>query len=264
MTQKFLGIVGTQVTEIAETGVTSVTGTAPVVSSGTATPAISMAKATAAVDGYLAAADFTTFNGKWAQGDNLSQSLNFVGNGVSLFLTWAFWGSPQWQVGSDGATDGGVLLFKQGTTTRATFNSTSFTFQNVVNVNGVTNESISAESSTGIAGQIALNVRNTATDISGGVENSVGISFGNSSNRQVISGATYGNDWLKFFTGGDLTTPKLTLQGGNANFSGAVGFNGTSAPTKPTITGSRSGNAALASLLTALASYGLITDSTTA
>ena len=44
--------------------VTSVTGTAPVVSSGGATPAISMAKATTSVDGYLSATDFTTFNNK--------------------------------------------------------------------------------------------------------------------------------------------------------------------------------------------------------
>lgn len=42
-----------------------------------------------------------------------------------------------------------------------------------------------------------------------------------------------------------------------------VGFFGGSAATKPTITGSRGGNAALAALLTALASLGLITDSTT-
>jgi hypothetical protein len=44
--------------------VTSVTGTAPVVSSGGATPDISMAKATTSVDGYLSATDFTTFNNK--------------------------------------------------------------------------------------------------------------------------------------------------------------------------------------------------------
>ena len=44
----------------------------------------------------------------------------------------------------------------------------------------------------------------------------------------------------------------------------AIGFYGTSPQTKQTITGSRGGNAALASLLTALASTGLITDSTTA
>jgi hypothetical protein len=43
-----------------------------------------------------------------------------------------------------------------------------------------------------------------------------------------------------------------------------MGFYGASAVTKPTITGSRGGNAALASLLTGLAGMGLITDSTTA
>jgi hypothetical protein len=44
--------------------VTSVTGTAPVVSSGGATPAISMAAATSLVNGYLTSTDWTTFNGK--------------------------------------------------------------------------------------------------------------------------------------------------------------------------------------------------------
>jgi hypothetical protein len=43
-----------------------------------------------------------------------------------------------------------------------------------------------------------------------------------------------------------------------------VGFNGSAAMAKPTITGSRGGNAAVASLLTQLANYGLITDGTTA
>jgi len=41
------------------------------------------------------------------------------------------------------------------------------------------------------------------------------------------------------------------------------GFNGAAAIAKPTVTGSKAGNAALASLVTALAQYGLITDSTT-
>jgi len=44
--------------------VTSVTGTAPVVSSGGNTPAISMAAATTSIDGYLKAVDWTTFNNK--------------------------------------------------------------------------------------------------------------------------------------------------------------------------------------------------------
>jgi hypothetical protein len=45
-------------------GVTSVTGTAPVVSSGGTTPAISMAAANGSTNGYLTSTDWTTFNGK--------------------------------------------------------------------------------------------------------------------------------------------------------------------------------------------------------
>ena len=46
--------------------VTSVTATGPVVSSGGTTPVISMPAATTSVSGYLAAADWNTFNGKQA------------------------------------------------------------------------------------------------------------------------------------------------------------------------------------------------------
>ncbi len=42
-----------------------------------------------------------------------------------------------------------------------------------------------------------------------------------------------------------------------------IGFCGSTPVVKPSITGSRGGNAALASIITALATYGLITDSTT-
>jgi len=50
--------------QVAGTYVTSVTGTAPVVSSGGTTPAISMAAATTSVSGYLTSTDWNTFNGK--------------------------------------------------------------------------------------------------------------------------------------------------------------------------------------------------------
>ena len=50
--------------QVGAGSVTGVTGTAPVVSSGSSTPAISMAKATGSVDGYLAATDFATFAAK--------------------------------------------------------------------------------------------------------------------------------------------------------------------------------------------------------
>lgn len=50
--------------QAAGTYITSVTGTAPVVSSGGTTPAISMAAATTSVNGYLTSTDWTTFNNK--------------------------------------------------------------------------------------------------------------------------------------------------------------------------------------------------------
>lgn len=62
---------------------------------------------------------------------------------------------------------------------------------------------------------------------------------------------------LRTFT--RLQASMLTVGRGN----GRVGFYGATPSAKLSVTGSRGGNAALASLLTALASYGLITDSTT-
>jgi hypothetical protein len=50
--------------------------------------------------------------------------------------------------------------------------------------------------------------------------------------------------------------------GDPTKIAGQVGFQGTNPIAKPTVTGAKGGNAALASLLTALANYGLITDST--
>jgi len=51
---------------------------------------------------------------------------------------------------------------------------------------------------------------------------------------------------------------------GDVRLNANVGFYNTAAGAKPTVTGSRGGNAALASLLTGLAGLGLITDSSTA
>lgn len=61
-------------------------------------------------------------------------------------------------------------------------------------------------------------------------------------------------------------TSRLALAGGTLTGAlnmATVGFNGTTAIAKPTVIGSKGGNAALASLLTALAAYGLVTDSST-
>jgi hypothetical protein len=63
--------------------VTSVTGTAPVVSSGGNTPAISMAAANTTTNGYLTSTDWNTFNGK---GSGTVTSVGGTGtvNGISL------------------------------------------------------------------------------------------------------------------------------------------------------------------------------------
>jgi hypothetical protein len=58
----------------------------------------------------------------------------------------------------------------------------------------------------------------------------------------------------------DALTVALALR----HLGTTLGFYGATAATKPTVTGSRGGNAALASLLTSLATLGLLTDSTTA
>jgi hypothetical protein len=66
---------------------------------------------------------------------------------------------------------------------------------------------------------------------------------------------------------GGVTVTGGLVTGGNTQLAGAtsvVGFYGAGGATRQTVTGSRGGNAALASLLTALASNGLIVDSSTA
>jgi hypothetical protein len=69
---------------VANTGVTSVTGTSPVVSSGGTTPAISMPAATGSVNGYLTSTDWTTFNSK---GSGSVTSVGGTGTVNGLTLT---------------------------------------------------------------------------------------------------------------------------------------------------------------------------------
>jgi hypothetical protein len=63
--------------------VTSVSGTAPVVSSGGATPNISMAAATTSVSGYLTSTDWNTFNGKFTL-PSLTQGSILFSNGSTI------------------------------------------------------------------------------------------------------------------------------------------------------------------------------------
>lgn len=69
----------------AGTYVTSVTGTAPVVSSGGTTPAISMAAANGSTNGYLTSTDWTTFNNKQAAGSYAVTNAGQTFTGVQKF-----------------------------------------------------------------------------------------------------------------------------------------------------------------------------------
>jgi len=66
------------------------------------------------------------------------------------------------------------------------------------------------------------------------------------------------------YTTGNQTIMDFGTDGSIRHLSTKIGFFSATPAVKPTVTGSRGGNAALASLLTALANLGLITDSTTA
>ena len=89
---------------VANTGVTSVTGTAPVVSSGGATPAISMAAATTSVNGYLTSTDWNTFNNKTSNVGTVTS----VAATVPSFLSVT--GSPITTTGTLAVTYSGVAL----------------------------------------------------------------------------------------------------------------------------------------------------------
>lgn len=78
---------------------------------------------------------------------------------------------------------------------------------------------------------------------------------------RVVNDARNGAaDWLTVVRSG-VSVSSVSLA--TLKVVGTSGFNNTAPIAKPTVTGSRAANAALASLLTSLANYGLITDSTT-
>jgi hypothetical protein len=114
--------------------VTSVTGTAPVVSSGGSTPAISMAAANTTTNGYLTSTDWNTFNGK----SNTTGTVTSVGgtgtvNGLTLTGT---------VTSSGNLTLGGTLDLSSppaiGGTAAAAITGTTITATKYVGVSGGT------------------------------------------------------------------------------------------------------------------------------
>ncbi len=86
------------------------------------------------------------------------------------------------------------------------------------------------------------------------------------------TGATTGDVWIETGGGSGVSTygsiylrPGYTTGSGTMMElgNGTIGFYGVTPVAKPTVSGSKGGNAALASLMTALSNLGLVTDSTT-
>lgn len=94
----------------------------------------------------------------------------------------------------------------------------------------------------------------TPSDQEGGAGGYSAIEFRSNGDMDLIA-------WTGTTTTNGVVTPQRVLRLGGAN---TIGFYTASPVAKQTVSGSRGGNAALASLLTALATTGLITDSSTA
>jgi hypothetical protein len=137
------------------------------------------------------------------------------------------------------AAGGGAHLFYVGSAAIGDFNAGGI----VLNQGGF--------NCTGFGGASPTDTSTGLTFYNGGAGNIYGIGL-TSGRVNYVTGASAAH----VFVSG--AADRLTITGTG------MGFNGTPAVAKPTVTGAKGSNAALASLITALAGYGLVTDSTTA
>jgi hypothetical protein len=92
------------------------------------------------------------------------------------------------------------------------------------------------------------------------------VGFGSNNAIKLTTGAPGSNAVLLVGQGTDAS-PVMDFQAtgtGGFRFVSKIGFNGTVPVAKPTLTGAWAGNTAGKALATLLASYGLLTDSSTA
>jgi hypothetical protein len=103
-----------------------------------------------------------------------------------------------------------------------------------------------------------LKLRNTGSGAAGEI-------FYVNPDGTVVVGATTGADSAKLYVSGKASTLGEMEINGDLNHDGSnVGFFGVAPASRPTVTGSRGGNAALTSFLSGISTLGLIVDSTTA
>jgi hypothetical protein len=175
--------------------VTSVTGTAPVVSSGGATPAISMPAATTSVSGYLTSTDWTTFNNKG------SGSVTSVAATVPAFLSVT--GSPITSSGTLAISYSGTALPVANGGTNAT--SASITAFN--NITGYTASGATGTTSTNLVFSTAPSVTNPT------VTNYVETPFSANSSTAITIALTNGTVQIITLTGSATITMPTAVSG---------------------------------------------------
>ena len=159
-------------------GVLTVTGTSPVVSSGGANPAISMAAASSTVNGYLTSTDWTTFNNKGSGTVTSVAALTLGTTGTDLTSTVA-----------TGTTTPVITLNvpTASASNRGALSSADWTTFNNKGSGSVTSASV--VSANGFAGTVATATTTPAITISTSI---TGVLKGNST---AISAATSGTDY---------------------------------------------------------------------
>ena len=206
--------------------VTSVTGTAPIASSGGATPAISISQATTSTNGYLSSTDWNTFNGKQPAGTyvtSVSATSPVTSSGgttptiampaattsVSGYLTSTDWNTFNNKgsgtvtsvtgtapvVSSGGATPA-ISMAAANTTTNGYLTSTDWNTFNNKGSGSVT--TVSVVSANGLAGTVANATTTPAITLSTTI---TGLLKGNGT---AISAATSGTDYAPATSGSSI------------------------------------------------------------
>ena len=136
---------------------------------------------------------------------------------------------------------------------------------------GSGNISLTSGEGVGLTGAAGVTLTDTSGIFSGGIiltsdNTSTGIQIlTTASGGRILLDSSLYDIQLSAASNITLDSGTLVILSGTTGvqINSDVGFFGTTPVAQPTITGSRGGNAALASLLTALADYGLIIDSST-
>jgi len=161
---------------------------------------------------------------------SISKKFTVVGEGnftdvSSNTRLYIGWGTVPGTGGSGGYlfnNDNSPLVFGTTNTERMRISTTGDVGIGTTNPTYRLTVTTSTNSATTTASTIALHLFNSATDGNVSQPGRVGIGFGASSTRSAIVAGTYGNDYLDFYTNGDITTPRIRIRA-----TGAIAFSGT-------------------------------------